>query len=204
MTYIIILLTVVVSFACFGNRPLFERLALRPYDIAHRGQWYRIITHGFVHADWTHLIINMVVLWSFGLNVETIFKHLQFSGIVGNFYLTYAGLYFGALAATALIDTLRMRGNPAYSSIGASGAVSAVVYASIFFAPMSKVYIMGILPLPGIVFGVLYLAYESWSSRRSGDRINHYAHIAGAVFGFLFPLLLGKNMFDVFLRGLGF
>ncbi len=202
MTFVLIFLSVVVSIACFRDRALFDRLSLKPYNVAHYRQWYRMITHGFVHGDYTHLIVNMFVLWSFGQNIESTFKTYQYVGEISNALLWYLMLYFGALAVTSAWDVYRRRDDQHYSSIGASGAVSAVVFASIFFEPLSMIYLFAIIPMPGIVFGLAYLAFESYSARRTGDGINHSAHIVGAIYGFLFPLLISPSLMSVFLNGL--
>lgn len=204
MTYILIFITAIVSILCFNNRQLASRLSLDPYMVVHRHQWYRVITHGFVHADYTHLLVNMFVLWSFGSAIERIFKTQEFAGMISSGYLTYALLYFGALVVSSLLDVYKYRNNPHYSSIGASGAVSAVVFTSIFFNPLGMIYFFAVIPIPGILFGVLYLFYENYAARRQGDNINHYAHIVGAVYGFIFPLLISFSLINVFLNGLKF
>ncbi len=204
MTYILIFLTVAVSIVCFGNRNLASRLSMNPYAVWHRREWWRLLTHGFVHADYTHLLVNMFVLWSFGALMERIFKIQEFAGVISDAYLTYFLLYFGGMVAASLYDLFKRRDDPRYTSIGASGAVSAVVFASIFFQPLGMIYFFGVIPIPGIVFGVLYLLYERWSARREGDRINHYAHIFGAVYGFVFPLLMSPSLIHVFLQGFRF
>ena len=114
----------------------------------------------------------------------------------------YILLYVAAIALSALTTIVRYRNKQEYSALGASGAVSAVVFSYIFFAPLQKIYFYMVLPIPGIVFGVLYLAYSSYMTRRKGDRINHAAHLWGAVFGFLFPLMLEPRLFGVFLEKL--
>ena len=99
-------------------------------------------------------------------------------------------------------DLVRRRNDPQYASIGASGAVSAVIFTSIFFNPWSKIYFFGILPIPGILFGILYVGYEQYMSRRPGDHINHNAHLFGALFGFVFPLLMEPSLWHVFVKNL--
>ena len=204
MTYIIIAVTVLVSIACFNDRRLFAALALRPYEVWHRKQWWRLLTHGFVHGDWGHLLVNMIVFWSFGMATENILKTQQVAGVISEWHTTYALLYFGGMAVASVYDVIKRRDDPNYTSIGASGAVSAVVFATIFFSPLSKIYLFGLIPIPGILFGILYLLYESYAGRRSGDGINHYAHIFGAVYGFIFPLLMSPSLIHVFLNGLKF
>lgn len=204
MTVLIIFLTAIVSVLCFYNRTLFDRLELKPYDVVHRSQWYRVLTHGFVHADWIHLLINMLVFWSFGDFVMRLFTSQHQAGASMDPNLKFVLLYFGGMVVASIYDLVKRRDNPYYASVGASGAVMAVVFCSIFYSPLSKIYIMGIIPMWAILFGVLYLGYEIYSSRRMGDNINHNAHIFGAVYGFVFPMLTsGFSEIKYFTGGLG-
>lgn len=202
MTFILIFLTVIVSISAFNNRKLFDRLALVPYRVVHRREWYRVITYGFVHGDYMHLIVNMLVLLSFGQFLERLFKSYEHAGTISNGYLSYGLLYLGGLFVSVLPDLIRRRNDPGYAAIGASGAVSAVIFASIFFNPWSKIYFFGILPIPGIIFGVLYVGYEHYLSRRQGDHINHRAHIFGALFGLIYPVLMEPSLWNVFFEKL--
>ena len=170
--------------------------------MAHDRQWYRAVTYGFVHADYMHLIVNMFVLLSFGQYLERLFRAYEHAGTIASGYLAYGLLYFGGLIASVASDMARHRNDPRYVSIGASGAVSAVVFASIFFNPWSKIYFFGILPIPGILFGALYVGYEQYLSRRGGDNVNHNAHLWGALYGFVFPLLLEPSLWHAFIRNL--
>ena len=184
ITYIILAVTVAVSIACFNNYSLFNKLSYSPYRMTHSGEWYRIVTHGFVHADWTHLIVNMFTFLSFGVYVENWFTGLGFSG--ASFLL----LYFGGMIAASIYDLWKYRNNVYYTSIGASGAVSAILFTAIFLNPWDKIYFFAIVPIPGIVFGFVYLFYCQYMAKRGGDNINHNAHFYGAVFGLVFPILL--------------
>lgn len=204
MTYVIIIVTVVVSIACFGNSRLFGALALVPYRVFKNKEWYRLITYGFVHADYTHLIINMLVFWSFGVYVERIFKMYAQARMIGNGTIDFLLLYFGGMVVATLHDLIKRRNDPAYVSIGASGAVSAVVFTSIFFNPWSKIYFFGILPIPGIIFGVLYLVYSQYMARRGVGNVNHTAHFYGALFGFVFPILVNPSLAYEFLKHFNF
>ena len=190
MTTAIIIITVLFSLLCFNNGRLFARFSLRPYYAVHYNQWDRLMTHGFVHGDFTHLLINMLVFWSFGTHINDYFnwQYEETAGAMdGN--LKFILLYLGGIVVASSYDVVKRRDDPNYTSVGASGAVSAVVFTSIFLNPWGKLYLFGLLPLSGIVFGALYLLYESYSTRRKGDRINHHAHILGALYGFLFPML---------------
>ncbi|MDY0201894.1 MAG: rhomboid family intramembrane serine protease [Bacteroidales bacterium] len=203
MTFIIISITAVVSFLAFSNAALMEKLLLSPYKIIANKQWYRIITHALVHADFMHLLINMIVLFSFGMAVESLFKQLQLQGVISSASFHFGLLYIGGAIISCLTTLRKHRNNYNYSAVGASGAVSAVVFASIFFRPLSKLYLMGILPIPAIIFGVAYLIYSQYMSKKSIGNINHDAHFVGAVFGFIYPLLINPSLIKVFFNQLG-
>ncbi len=202
ITYIIIGATVLVSILCFRSAALFNALSLKPFRVFENREWWRVATHGFVHGDYAHLLVNMLVFWSFGGYIEKLFGHLHQIGEAGHGPINYLLLYFGGMLVATIPDLVRNRHNPLYTSIGASGAVSAVIFCSIFFDPWGKVYFFGVLPLPGIVFGAFYLWYEQYMARRGGDRVNHHAHIWGAVYGFLFPLLVNASFFGDFVQRL--
>lgn len=193
LTYILIGVTAVVSYLCFGNENLFRKLAFIPYCTIHNKEWYRLVTHGFVHADMTHLLVNMFTFWSFGTYMESLFQYVGFGKAA------YLVLYFGGMIVASLYDLIKRRNDPYYVSIGASGAVSAVLFASIFFNPWGKILFFAVLPIPGIIFGVIYLAYCQYMAKQAGDNVNHNAHFYGAVFGFLFPILLRPSLFQQFL-----
>lgn len=186
MTTILVVITVIISFLALNNDQLMGKLIFNPYQIKHRGQWYRFITSGFIHADWWHLIINMLVLFSFGKAVE--FYYDAAFGEKGRFYFIL--LYFGALLISVTSSYAGNKNNPGYNALGASGAVSAVTFAAIMFNPMAKIYIWGIIGFPGIILGIIYIGYSYYMGRRGGDQINHDAHLWGAVYGALFTVLL--------------
>ena len=192
-TDLLIIVTAAVSIVCFNKYQLFEHLSLKPYRVVQHQEWWRIITHGFVHADWIHLLVNMFTFWSFGGYIETAFEYLGFGKWA---FLT---LYFGGMIAASISDIIRYRNAEWYTSIGASGAVSAVLFAAIFLNPWDKILLFAVIPIPGILFGVLYLAYCQYMARQGGDNINHNAHFYGAVFGFVFPILLEPRLFQMLL-----
>ena len=196
LTYLIIGTTAVVSYMCFGRRDLVNRLSFNSYAIFKRKELFRLITHGFLHADMTHLFINMFTLWSFGTYMESLFNLIGF-GRWG-----FIGLYFGGMIFSSLYDLIKYRDNIYYQSIGASGAVSAVLFASILFNPWSSILLFAIIPIPGIIFGVLYLIYCQYMAKRSLDNINHNAHFYGALYGLLFPVLLQPSLIMVFINQL--
>jgi membrane associated rhomboid family serine protease len=202
ITTIIVIITALFSILAFRRKELMYRFDLSPYNLVHRSQYYRILTHAFLHTDYVHLVINMLVLYSFGIGVEQIFADLEQQGIIfsGTFY--YLLLYLVSIIFSSATTITRYRNDQDYSAVGASGAVSAVVFTYIFFAPLSKLYFYFVLPIPGIVFGILYLIYSSYMSRSNRDNINHAAHFWGAVVGFLFPLVLEPGLFQVFIENL--
>jgi len=149
----------------------------------------------FCMTDMTHLVINMLVLWSFSTNVNVIFKF--YFGAMAIPYLLI--LYFGSIIFSTLYTFVKHRNNPHYNAVGASGAVSAIVFASIFFTPMHKIYFFGVVPIPGIIFGVAYMIYSYIQSKRSRDNIAHDVHFWGGVFGFVFPILLKPELLGYFI-----
>ncbi len=197
LTEVILAITVIVSFLCFNNGELFNKLSLKPYRVVHANEWYRLITHGFVHGDWMHLFVNMFTFWSFGRYIESVFQYLGFVS------WAFLALYFGGMLVASIGDVVRYRNASWYASIGASGAVSAVLFTSILLNPWDKILLFAVLPIPGILFGVIYLAYCQYMARRGGDNINHNAHFYGAVYGFVFPILMKPELFRLFLSHFG-
>ncbi|MDA3781494.1 MAG: rhomboid family intramembrane serine protease [Bacteroidales bacterium] len=202
MTIFIIIITSIISILAFYNKEIMRRSQLNPYQIYHKKQWYRVITHGFVHADWTHLFVNMFVLYSFGKAVENIFSQLSNNGIIQSTTISYLILYFVGMILATIPSIIKQKDNHWYNSVGASGAVSAVIFTSIFFQPLAPLYFFAVLPIPGIVFGILYLAYTHYMSKKGGDNINHDAHFIGAIFGFIFPIILDPKLINVFINQL--
>lgn len=198
MTIIIILITSVFSIFAFSHHSLIYKYQFNPYQIITRKQYPRLILHAFLHANWTHLIVNMLVLYSFGTALERYFQ--QFFGV--NWIPYYLILYFGAILVSPLYALIKHRNDYLYNAVGASGAVSAVVFAAIFFDPWSKIYFFGMIPMPGIIFAVLYLIYSWLMSSRSKDNIAHDTHFFGALYGFLLPILLNPDLLSFFIRQL--
>ena len=196
VTYLILGITVVVSFFCFGRRELVNRFSFNSYAILKRNEWVRLITHGFVHADMTHLFVNMFTFWSFGTYMESLFAG------IGLGQWGFIGLYFGGMIFSSLFDLVKYRDNVHYQSIGASGAVSAVLFSSILFDPWGIILLFAVIPVPGILFGVLYLLYCQYMAKHSSDNINHNAHFYGAVYGLIFPLLLQPSLISLFINHL--
>ena len=197
LTLTIIIITALASIAAFESPNMFNRMLLSPYMIVQRKEWYRVISHGFIHADWTHLIINMLVFYSFG---QLLMQYLSF--YLGNEVLHFLVIYFGGMVFATVTTIIKNRDNYAYRGVGASGAVSAVLFTCIFFSPWSELLLMAVIPIPGIVFAVLYLAYCSYMSRNGRDNINHDAHLYGALFGFIYPILVEPQLLRFFIEKL--
>jgi membrane associated rhomboid family serine protease len=187
VSLIIVAITVIVSLLAFNNRELFRRLAFNAYDIKHFKNTYRFLSYALIHADWMHLLVNMWVLYSFGRIVEEYYG--MYFGLKGILY--YILLYVGGIALSTLPSYGKHKDDYSYTAVGASGAVSAVVFASIIFAPLSKIYLFPIpIGIPSILFGVLYLIYSAYMGKKNLDNIGHDAHFWGAVFGFVFTIVL--------------
>ncbi len=199
ITLFISVLTGIVSFLAFRNDDLMSKLRFNAYLVYHKKQWYRIFSHALVHADWAHLIINIMVFISFGRNVE--YRFAEYFG--NNASLFFIILYVGGVLFSSVYNVFKQKDNHWYNAVGASGAVSAVLFASVFFDPMSLIYFFGIVPIPGIIFAGLYLVYSYYMAKKSNDNIGHEAHFFGAVFGFLFPLILNPSLISLFFEKLG-
>lgn len=187
ITVIIIAITCIVSILCFNGTLNGNKLIFNAYQVWHRKEWYRMLTSGIIHSGWGHLFFNMLTLYFFGRVVEQYFS-AAFGGVLGA--VLYVMLYVSALAISSLGDLVKYRDNWNYNALGASGAVSAVLFASILFAPKMGIYIYLIpIPVPGYIFAPLYLLYCWYMAKRNMDNIGHTAHFWGAVYGILFPII---------------
>lgn len=200
MTYIFIIVTVIVSLMAMFNADLFQKFSFSPWLIHQKKQNWRFVTHGLVHAGWAHLAINMLVLYSFGRHVEAAYGFI-FSP--GKGQLLYFLLYVGGILFSTLYDFGRYKNNPYYQSVGASGAVSAVLFASILIAPTSKLFVFPIpFPIPAYIFGGLYLAYSVYMNKKGQDNIGHMAHFMGALFGLIYSIILKPSLLALFFNQL--
>lgn len=182
ITLIIIIITGLVSYQAFNNAELKAKLLFHPYTIKRQGEWYRFLTHGFVHANMQHLLINMFVLWQLGEFIEA-----QFNQVFGptQGMIIYIVLYLAAIIMSSLYSYGQHQNNPGYAAVGASGATSAVLFSFILFLPWEWFLFP---PLPGILLGVAYLYYSSYMSKHGYDNIGHDAHFFGAIFGVLYTI----------------
>lgn len=183
-------MTVVASVAALLSPRLLERAVLRPYLIARGRDYWRLLTCGFVHADIAHLLFNLITFYSFAFTLERVIGTARF-----------ISLYLCGLLASGIGTCIKHRDEPNYASLGASGAILAVLFASIIYFPRSRLLLLPIpIPIPAPLFAVLYLAWSYYSSRNSKDRINHDAHIAGALTGIVFVVLTDPQSFRALLR----
>jgi membrane associated rhomboid family serine protease len=196
ITVILVVITCIVSYLALNDSSLKYKLTYSPYSVKHHKRWWLIFTHGFIHADYGHLAMNMFTLFFLGEAVEQLMEfHFGDGGI-----FVYILLYFGGMAFASVPSMFKHSDNPGYLAVGASGAVSAVVFAFILFRPVDILLIYGIVPIPGIILGVLYIAFETYSNKKNQTNIAHDAHIAGAIFGIAFLVLMDYNIFLDFLH----
>ncbi len=194
ITIVIIAITVIVSLVAFSNDELLNKLIFYPARMNTPGEYYRFVTAGLIHADFIHLFFNMYVLYIFGENVEYVY-----TSFIGKPYL-FGVLYFFALIAASLPAFAKHRNNYYYRALGASGAVAAVLFSFVYYAPWTMLYLFGIVPIPAIVFAVIYLVYSAYAAKKGQDNIGHDAHFWGAVFGFVFTLIFDPSHGQVFIQ----
>ncbi len=190
---VIFVITLIASFIAFSNEELYSRLTLHPYSVHRGSRLYTLITSGFIHRDWSHLIFNMLSYYFFAFRLETLLGHWQF-GV----------LYFFSLILSDLPSVQKHKDDIWYHSLGASGAISAVIFSYILFDPLTKFYLFFIpIGIPAIIFGVLYLIYCWYSSKNARDSINHDAHLFGAISGLAITIILNPHIIHSFLGQLG-
>lgn len=197
ITYSILFLTVLISFKAFNDSAFFYQLAYSPYDVKHNGKWYKTFTHAFIHADMPHLAFNMFSFWMFGDYMEPLMS--EHFGNVGKFYFLL--LYFGGVLFSTLLSYIRHQDNSNYVSVGASGAVSAVIFAGIIFVPQMRLapFLLP-FPMPGFIFGFIYLLFEVIMDQKGGNKIAHDAHFTGALFGIIFISSLDFSILKNFIN----
>lgn len=196
ITLTIIIITCVITLTGFKNGKVVDELIFWPPAITKKYQYYRFITCGFIHADYMHLIFNMLTLYFFGTVMEA---HYQGELGLQNYY--YLALYIGALVVSNIPTYLKHRNDDNYRSLGASGAVSAVLFAFILLRPWQRIIVL-VFPVPAIVYGALFLVYSAYMSKKGGDNVNHDAHFYGALFGIIFTVAVRPEVINIFLNEL--
>jgi membrane associated rhomboid family serine protease len=187
---IIFAVTIAVSLFAFYNDNLYTRFILQPYNVSKGKYLYTLITSGFIHADWTHLLFNMMTFYFFAFQLEPAIGHWQF-----------ALLYGASLILSDLPTVVKHKNDFWYRSLGASGAISAVVFSAILFNPLGKMMLIFLpIPIPAVLFGVLYLIYCTYASKKGIGNINHDAHFFGALSGVLITIILIPQIVPYFLH----
>jgi membrane associated rhomboid family serine protease len=185
---IIFVITIIISLIAFSNENLYGKLMLHPYNVSRGRYIYTIITSGFIHKDWMHLFFNMMSYYFFAFQLEPVLGHWQF-GV----------LYVLSLILSDMPSVVKYKENYSYYSLGASGAVSAVVFSAILYNPLAKMMILPLpIEIPAVIFGVLYLVYCSYATKYSRDNINHDAHFYGALSGLMITILFHPGILPGF------
>lgn len=193
-TFYIVVINVIVSLGTLYLYPrLIETGYLKPYRTVRKNAWYELLTSGFLHANLGHLFVNMFTLYFFGPVMERVLG-------TGHFL----GLYLTGLIAAGIPSVIKFKDDPTYATLGASGAVGSVLFAFIFLFPLEKIYLLLIpIPIPAFVFAILYLIYSMYASKQERGKINHEAHIAGALWGILYLVIFVPNTIDHLLTVFG-
>lgn len=192
-TVTIVIITVIISLIAFKNNNVMNRLIFWPPAIQ-KGQYDRFITHGFIHADGTHLIFNMITLFFFGSIIESFYRQYLYE-------LGFVLFYLGGLIVAIIPSYLKHKNDHRWASLGASGAVSAVLFAFILFEPWKLIFVF-FIPVPAIIFAVLYVAYSIWSGKRNNSNVNHSAHLWGAAYGVLMTIIIEPRLITHFINKL--
>jgi membrane associated rhomboid family serine protease len=202
ITVVFLALIVAFSLYCFNNKRAMQKYLFHPYSIHYHGEHYRFLTHAFIHGDYFHLLFNCVSLYSFGLTLEVGFfgNERFFDPKIGKLY--YLILFTGGIYAASVTEYFRNRHNPDYSSLGASGAISAVIFCFVMVAPKELISVF-FVPMPGWIFGVLLLGISFYLIRRKrtstySDNISHESHFWGALFGAAFTCVIKPSVLKEF------
>jgi membrane associated rhomboid family serine protease len=182
-------ITLITSLMAFSNENLYGKLILNPYDVSRGRRVYTIITSGLIHKDWNHLFFNMLSYYFFAFQLEAILGHWQF-----------ALLYFLTLILSDLPSIQKHKEDMWYNSLGASGAISAIIFSYIMFDPKASMGLLFIpIPIPAYIFGILYLVYCHFASKHARDNVNHHAHLFGALSGIIITIALNHNVVNEFI-----
>jgi len=190
ITVILIIITVAISLYAWNRPELLQRWMFNPYAVRNRREYYRFITSGFIHQDYIHLFFNMFTLYFFGSMIEQVYGYI-FGDLGG---VLYVAMYIIAIVVADFSTYIKHKNHPNYNSLGASGGVAAVLFSSILYDPTNNLYIFALIPIPGFILGALFLIYSFQRSKQTRDRINHDAHLWGALFGVAFTIVLDPQV----------
>ncbi len=197
MGLILILITVVISLVALSNTNWLNRLLFSPYAINHYKEYWRFISGGFIHSDYFHLAVNMISLFFFAaMDGGVVSNFVQLYGEIGAFLFLF--MYLSAIPISSLYSYYKHKNNSQYAALGASGAVSAVIFSSILFNPTSKIVLYFAIGIPAWLFGILYLYYEYYMGKQQRDNIGHDAHFFGAIYGIVFTTIIHPTIFSDF------
>lgn len=191
LTIVLIAVTCITTYLAWNNRDMYFKWIGNPYMIYHRRQFHRLISSGFLHADIPHLAFNMITLYFFGPLLERFFTS-RYGEVQGG--ICFFAFYLLALVVSSLPSLVKYRDQPNYNAVGASGAVSAVLFFFVLLAPWENLYLYFAIPIPAIVFGALYIGFSYYMAKRNMDNIGHDAHLFGALFGFFVPIIIDPNL----------
>jgi len=197
VTIIIIAICVAASFYAWKKPEIMHKWIFNPYAIRSRKEYWRFITSGLIHQDYMHLFFNMFTLYFFGSVIEQYYQAI-FGTTMG--IALYVVMFVVAIIVSDITTYVKHKDDPSYNSLGASGGVSAVVFSAIMFDPTSNIYLFAIVPIPGFVLGVLFLIYSFQRSKQTRDRINHDAHLLGALFGVAFTVAIEPKVIGHFIN----
>ncbi|MGY3052664.1 membrane associated rhomboid family serine protease [Pedobacter sp. UYEF25] len=189
---LIFVFTMITSLYAFYDHTIYGKFMMHPYSVSRGNKVYTLITSGLIHGDWMHLFFNMFTFYAFAFTLERLIGSWQF-GL----------LYFVSLILSDLPTVFKNKDNFHYNSLGASGAISAVLFSYILFNPLSKIYLFFIpIGIPAIIFGVIYLVYCAYASKHSRDNVNHDAHLFGALTGLIFTIIFVPGILQIFFSAL--
>lgn len=196
LSFMLMAITVAISLLAWQKPAWLETMTMSPYRINKKQEYWRFLTSGFIHADFTHLFFNLFSFYFFGTQLEYIFS-IIFPGIGGYVYVVF---YLLAILVADLPTYFKQRNNSYFNSLGASGAVSAVIFAGIMFFPTEKIYLFGVLGIPGFIYAGLFTWYSIAMDRKGRDYVNHSAHLYGGLFGVLFITLTRPSTWIEFIQ----
>jgi len=199
LTIILCAIIFAVSVWAWNSPAIFQKLVHFPYVESRDKSYYRLLTSIFLHGSWLHLLVNLFVFWTFGEAIEAQFSYL-FGTTFGK--INFLLLFFFSGILSDLPTSFKYKDNPSFRSVGASGAISGIMFSYVLFYPLEYLYLYGIIPIPGIIAGIGYLWYSNYAAKKEGRRIDHNAHFYGAVFGLVITILLYPPVVLSFFRQL--